>query len=121
MGKPMILGTLLNTWLRGELVGTDVFSNRYYRSKGATLHGRERRWVLYHGRADASSVPAEWHAWLHHTVSAPLTETAAQPRPWQKEHQPNPSGTPGAYLPAGHDYKGGRRAHATGDYQAWTP
>ena len=42
-------------------------------------------------------------------------------RPWQKEHQPNPTGTPAAYLPPGHTLKGGRRAAATGDYEPWTP
>ncbi len=117
----MIIGTILYTWLKGDLVGTDVFSNRYYRGKGARLGGREKRWVLYKGRAEASSVPAEWHSWLHHTTDAPLSDGAVQPRPWQKEHQSNPSGTLDAYLPQGHDYKGGRRAAATGDYQSWSP
>ncbi len=117
----MIIGTLLYTWLKGDLVGTDLFANRYYRSRGAKLSGRERRWVLYHGKAEASSVPPEWHSWLHHTTKAPLSESAVQLRPWQKEHVPNPSGTHGAYLPQGHDYKGGKRAAATGDYQSWSP
>jgi NADH:ubiquinone oxidoreductase subunit len=31
----MTLGTRLLTWLRGELVGTDSFGNRYYREKGS--------------------------------------------------------------------------------------
>jgi len=117
----MIIGTLLYTWIKGELVGTDVFQNRYYRSRGAKLNGRERRWVLYRGADDASSVPAEWHAWLHHTNQSPLTENAAQARSWQKEHQANPTGTVAAYRPAGHDVMGGHRAHATGDYQPWNP
>ncbi len=117
----MIIGTILYTWLKGELVGTDIFSNQYYRGKGARLDGRERRWVLYKGRTEASSVPAEWHSWLHHTTDEPLSDSAAQVQPWQKEHQPNPSGTAEAYLPQGHEYKGGRRAAATGDYQAWSP
>ncbi|NQV46527.1 MAG: NADH:ubiquinone oxidoreductase subunit NDUFA12 [Rhodospirillaceae bacterium] len=117
----MIIGTLINTWLNGELVGSDVFANRYYRNSGSLLNGRERRWVIYKSKADASSVPAEWHAWLHHTTDTPLTESAAQLQPWQKEHQPNQTGSSGAYRPAGHDLRGGHRAHATGDYQAWTP
>lgn len=115
------LGTLLFTWIRGELVGTDMFGNRYYRSAKCTLHGRERRWVLYAGAKEASKVPPEWHAWLHHTTAAPLTERAAQPKAWQKPHTPNLTGTQGAYLPEGHVSKGGRRAPATGDYDAWTP
>ncbi len=117
----MSIGTLLYTWVMGRLVGTDEFGNRYYRSKGKKLHGRERRWVLFKGRAEASKVPPEWHAWLHHTTQAPLTEAAVQARPWQKEHQPNRTGTPDAYRPRGHDLRGGQRAPATGDYEAWTP
>jgi len=117
----MKISTLLFTWFKGDLVGKDIFSNRYYRSKGAKLNGRERRWVLYKGGNDASSVPAEWHAWLHHTCDAPLTDKAAVIQPWQKEHQANPTGTDTSYLPAGHDYQGGKRASATGDYQPWSP
>ena len=29
--------------------------------------------------------------------------------------------TADSYRPAGHDYQGGKRAKATGDYEAWTP
>ncbi|MAO54474.1 MAG: NADH:ubiquinone oxidoreductase subunit NDUFA12 [Rhodospirillaceae bacterium] len=117
----MDIGTLLHTWIHGKLVGTDEFGNRYYTHKAGALYGRERRWVLYKGRKEASKVPAEWHAWLHHTSAQPLTEVATQARPWQKEHVPNLTGTAGAYRPAGHDFKGGARAAATGDYEAWKP
>lgn len=117
----MHLGTLFYTWFMGELVGADEFSNRYYRSRGRKLQGRERRWVLYKGQVEASKVPPEWHAWLHHTTDAPLTESAVRAWPWQKKHMPNPTGTRQAYLPAGHDLKGGRRAPASGDYEPWTP
>jgi NADH:ubiquinone oxidoreductase subunit len=117
----MSLGTLLYTWLYGELVGTDEFGNRYYRAKSGHRYGRERRWVLYKGRPEASKVPPEWHAWLHHTVEAPLVRQATEAKPWQKEHVPNLTGTPEAYRPRGHDYLGGRRARATGDYEPWRP
>jgi len=117
----MHFGTFLYTLFKGKLVGTDEFGNRYYRGTGKPLHGDERRWVVYKGKAEASTIPPEWHAWLHHTVTAPLTEKAALARPWQKEHEPNKTGTPEAYLPRGHDLRGGHRAHATGDYEAWKP
>ena len=78
----MYIGTLLFTWLKGRKVGADEFGNRYYLSKGRRLQGRERRWVLYKGPAEASKVPPEWHAWLNHTTDAPLSEKAAQARPW---------------------------------------
>jgi len=117
----MTIGTRIYTWLHGELVGSDAFGNRYYRTKKQPLYGRERRWVVYSGIAEASKVPAEWHAWLHHSSEAPLTGPATKRRPWQKDHQPNLTGTRFAYRPAGHELKGGQRARATGDYQAWTP
>lgn len=116
----MKLGTILYTWLKGEIVGTDEFGNRYYRSKD-TLNGRQRRWVIYNGADDASKTPSEWHAWLHHTVEEPLTESAAQPNPWQQGHESNKTGTSGSYLPEGHPFRGGNRATATGDYEAWSP
>ena len=94
----MYIGTLLFTWFKGQIVGTDEFGNRYYRSRGKRLHGRERRWVMYRGRAEASTVPAEWNAWLHHTVAEPLTDMAAQAKGWQKGHQPNLSGSDDAYV-----------------------
>ena len=117
----MDLGTVLYTLLCGELVGVDEFGNRYYRRRGVRLWGRERRWVVYKGTPEASTVPPEWHAWLHHTTDEPLSQAAAEAKPWQKPHQPNPTGTAAAYRPQGHELRGGRRAPATGDYEPWRP
>lgn len=115
------LGTLLYTLFKGARVGTDEFGNRYYRSRGARLHGRERRWVIYKGANEASKVPPEWHAWLHHTVDQPLTQFAAEARPWQQPHLANPTGTADAYRPSGHDIQGGHRQATTADYEPWRP
>jgi len=117
----MSLGTLINTWLSGKFVGVDDYGNRYYKSNRGRLNGRERRWCLFRGAAEPSRVPPDWHAWLHHTVVEPLTHVATEWPHWQKQHSPNLTGTAMAYRPAGHAYKGGRRAAATGDYQAWSP
>jgi NADH:ubiquinone oxidoreductase subunit len=124
----MTIGTRLFTWWRGELVGTDGLGNRYYREKGSRklvrgggMPSRERRWVLYNGEVEASRVPPQWHAWLHHTVAAPPQPGEWPHYPWQKEHQPNLSGTPRAYRPPGSLLRGGRRAAASGDYEPWTP
>ncbi len=75
--------------------------------------------MLYTGTVEASRVPPEWHAWLHYTVDAPLERSPA--KPWIKDHQPNLSGTAAAYLPTGHDFRGGQRQQATGDYEPWQP
>ncbi len=124
----MTLGTRIYTWLKGELVATDRFGNRYYRDKahrtlqrGGGRFSREKRWVLYRGAAEASCVPPEFHAWLHHTVDD-LPQPDAQPKySWQKEHEPNLTGTPAAYRPPGSLFRGGHREPAAGDYQPWRP
>ncbi len=117
----MTIGTRLYTLLNGMLVGTDSFGNRYYRKKGRKLNGRERRWVVYKGKSEASKVPAEWSAWLHHTTDVPLMEQAAQAADWQKEHLPNLSGTQFAYRPKGHELRDGVHAPTDSDYEAWSP
>jgi NADH:ubiquinone oxidoreductase subunit len=124
----MTIGTRLLTWFRGELVGSDSFGNRYYREKGNRERprgggraSREKRWVVYQGEPEASKVPSEWHAWLHHTVDEVPHPEARTKYPWEKEHQPNLSGTPLAYHPRGSVLRGGVRAPAAGDYEPWTP
>jgi len=119
-------GTRLLTWLRGALVGTDAYGNRYYRlrgekpaRRGGGRFGRDRRWVIYNGEPEGSKVPPEWHAWLHHMV-----DELPQPRqryPWEKDHQPNMTGTKEAYHPHGSVLRGGHRVRATGDYEPWSP
>ena len=123
----MAIGTRLFTWWKGELVGTDEFGNRYYREKpgrqlrpGGGRDSRERRWVLYKGEPEASKVPPEWHAWLHHTVNE-LPDRNRRKYAWEKPHLPNLTGTPRAYRPPGSVLRGGRRAPATGDYEPWQP
>jgi len=119
----MSFGTRLYTYLRGVHVGTDERGNRYYREKdGGHGDGRPRkRWVLYAGPAEASTVPPEWHAWLHRTTDRPPSEAPLVTQPWEKEHRVNPTGTPDAYRPGGHLLGGGTRPKATGDYEPWRP
>ena len=117
-------GTNLWTWLYGELVGTDEFGNRYYRTRGGKIDPAlwfERRWVIYNGYAEASKVPPSWHGWLHHTVDVPPTEGMVNAKPWEQPHVPNLTGTPRAYRPPGSTLARSRRPPATGDYKAWTP
>jgi len=115
----MDIGTKIFTWLNGREVGSDAAGNRYFTEKRTRATGRAKRWVVYAGPADASAVPAEWHSWLHYTTDQPLPDTGR--KPWQKPHLPNLTGTPSSYRPAGHDYQGGNRVAASGDYEAWTP
>ena len=109
-------GTWLMTKLQGQAVGGDDFGNRYYQNKDGS-----RRWVIYNGTVEASRVPPDWHGWLHHTYAEPPTQAPLKARSFEQPHQPNLTGTGGAYRPSGSLQKGGARPPATGDYQAWKP
>lgn len=118
VGNP---GLILTTLRHGGLVGRDGMGNQYFEERRPSRpDGRARRWVVYAGRArEASLVPPEWHAWLHFTTDAPLSEAGR--RDWQRPHEPNLTGTPRAYRPRGHDYRGGHRAGISADYEPWAP
>ncbi len=115
------IGTALFSAFNGEHVGTDAQGNKYYRSKKKSGDGRERRWVIYNGANDASRVPSEWHGWLHHSYDALPESHLAPPKTWEVDYTPNQTGSALAYRPHGALERGGRRAAATGDYEAWTP
>ena len=111
--------TRLITKLRGEGVGTDEFGNQYYQDRKVAPNGRRKRWVVYEGDDEASKVPPEWNAWLHYTIDD--IPDGSRNQDWQKPHSPNLTGTPEAYRPVGHTLRGGKRASATGDYEAGKP
>jgi NADH:ubiquinone oxidoreductase subunit len=58
---------------------------------------------------------------MHHTYAEPPTRAPLKARGFEQPHQPNLTGTEGAYKPGGSLSKGGARPPATGDYQAWKP
>lgn len=102
---------------KGVRVGSDSAGNAYYEG-GLLPDGRKRRFVLYAGANDASRVPPEWHSWLHHSIDDLPDASLPPARRWEKEATPNLTGTGQAYFPPG---AGGKRAAATGDYEAWVP
>jgi len=125
MAKLSIFGTLTNiqmilhTLRKGRFVGEDAFGNKYYTGKPRKGTNRERRWVIYQDKPEASTVPAEWHGWLHHQTDTLPAQDNKFRKPWQKPHQPNLTGSSAAYLPPGK--LTGKRDAATGDYVAWQP
>lgn len=120
------IGTSLWSARNGVEVGTDFAGNKYYRGKkrekaGQPFPGRERRWVIYAGANDASNVPAEWHGWLHGAFDDVPESRLPPPRIWEADYTPNATGTAAAYRPQGALERGGKRAAAKGDYEAWSP
>lgn len=115
------LGTLFDITRRGVFVGADATGNRYFEERRASLEGRKRRYVIYDGVSEASRVPPDWHAWVHYTSDAPPTTKPLKRQIWERPHLPNMTGTIYAYRPKGSLSRGGERARATSDYEAWTP
>jgi NADH:ubiquinone oxidoreductase subunit len=109
------IGTRLYTRMVGEFVGEDEFGNRYYQRKGG-----ERRWVIYKGYAEPSTIPPGWYGWMHKTVNEPPTAKAYQPREWEKPHVPNLTGTPAAYRPLGSLFFPKPKPPPS-DYEPWQP
>ena len=110
------IGTALFTRRNGRQVGTDHLGNIYYQSKKDG-----RRWVIYNGANDASRIPPEWYSWIHHQIDGHPDEALPPVRKFEKPATPNLTGTNLAYMPPGALERGGHRAAASGDYQAWTP
>lgn len=111
---------LFSALRRKTHVGTDGFGNKYYVGAPRKGYSRERRWVMYNGTPEATMVPPEWHGWLHYQTDDVPSKKGFR-RKWQKPHQPNMTGTTGAYRPPGHILEGGKRDKAYGDYEAWKP
>lgn len=115
------IGTRLFTLLKGQRVGQDEFGNEYFQERKEPKSRRRKRWVVYNGIVEASKIPALWHGWLHYTYDVLPTEMHVTRHAWEKTHQPNLTGTKGAYVPSGDLRAGGERAASSSDYQAWTP
>ncbi len=127
-----VLGTLSQIhikWLTfvtgAKYIGTDGFGNNYFELQSASAKAsaghRLRRWVMYKGYVDASEVPPEWHAWLHHQSDIVPQKINQLRRAWQKPYVANMTGSTGAYLPPGHQLAAQHRAASSSDYQAWKP
>lgn len=114
------LGTRFHTWRFGHRVGQDEFGNVYYQGC-LDSEGRTRRWVIYNGYAEASTIPPGWYGWMHHRFDTPPLTDEHKRYEWQKPHQPNMTGTPLAYRPKGSIIRPGERPRVDGDYDAWTP
>jgi NADH:ubiquinone oxidoreductase subunit len=115
------MGTRFFTWRKGERVGEDELGNVYYRAPSKIPSSiAERRWVIYNGLAEPSSIPAGWHGWMHHRTDVSPADEEYVPREWQKSHKSNATGTVDAYHPDGSLFNP-RPTTAAKDYEAWQP
>ncbi len=117
-------GTSFTTWRRGEFVGEDGTGNRYYRQRQGRIDpalGVERRWVIYSGQADPTTIPPGWFGWMQHMTDMPPTEDLYVPHEWEKPHEPNLTGTARAHRPRGSILRPDPEEGITKGYDAWTP
>ena len=79
-------------------IGVDDYGNQYFlKSKLSPKNNfRQRRLVIYIGVVEASKIPQEWNAWLHHMTDEIPNKEEKRPV-WIKDHVPNLTGTPFAY------------------------
>ncbi len=78
-------------------IGKDNYGNQYYEKRKSIRNNfRKRRFVIYKGTVEASKVPQEWNAWLHHMTNE-IPQEKNEKYDWMKEHVPNLTGTPFAY------------------------
>ena len=72
-----------------------------------TLHDKDfkdvnaKRWVMFKDEIEASNIPPHWHAWLHKSIKDPPVNYSHKYK-WQKDHEPNKTGTSEAYFPSSH-------------------
>ncbi len=87
------IGTRIQTFFSGKLIGKDNFGNRYYQSKSG------KRWVIYKDEIDASKIPGEWYSWMHSIKNKIENTHDLKKFHWQKLHKPNQTGTEDSYHP----------------------
>lgn len=114
------IGTRFFTWRKGKRIGEDQFGNVYYEGS-QDKEGNPRRWVVYKGYSEPSTIPAGWHGWMHHRTDTPPSEENYVAHEWEKSHIQNMTGTNEAYTPKGSIERHGKRPRVTGDYNAWSP
>ena len=117
----MSLGTKIYTLIYGNFVGEDDFGNKYFCNSKKYNDLNSKRWVIFNGDIEASKIPSHWHAWLHKSIDSPPLDYTHK-YDWQKNHEPNFTGTKNAYFPNSHPLsKSYDPKKNEKDYESWTP
>ena len=88
------VGTFIYTFFTGKFVGKDQFGNKYY------FNSKGKRWTIYKNEVESSTIPAEWHMWIHFLKDEKPLDSSNKFK-WQKKHEENLTGTTNAYKPDG--------------------
>ena len=99
-------------------IGEDEYGNKYFlkKNKSPKNNFRQRRLVIYNGCVEASKIPQQWNAWLHH-ITDEIPSKLDKKHSWVKDHVPNLTGTPFAY-----EYKDKKDvSKIKNTYKIWKP
>ena len=109
---------------KGELVGEDELGNKYY--ENVNYQSGRHRWVEYENIENydysASSIPREWHGWLHHVDDEPGLSARTAPA-YEVKFIPggDTTGVPDKmYVPKGH-FLNKRGIKNWKRYTPWSP
>ncbi|MEG8099282.1 NADH:ubiquinone oxidoreductase subunit NDUFA12 [Candidatus Liberibacter brunswickensis] len=111
------LGTRFFTWRYGRIIGKDEFGNTYYEGR-KDIYGFPKRWVIYKGYADPSSIPPMWHGWIHYRRVDVPTQEKEYVFNWQKPHRVNFTGSLNSYCPR---FNKNNNPNSKIKYKAWSP
>ncbi|MBC6685847.1 NADH:ubiquinone oxidoreductase [Wolbachia pipientis] len=85
-----------------KFVGRDENGNSYYESS------KGKRWIMYSSVSEPTTVPPEWHVWLHYTDNVVPVNNKKR----KVKHTPNLTGTKDAYYP---------NQKVKNYYKSWSP
>lgn len=111
--------TSIKLLFTAKFIGEDEYKNRYFESKHKDYLGRTKRFCIFHGIVEASKIPADWHAWMHHTTNSPIQYKKLF---WMKSHMPDTTGTLHAFIPNTHTHYnvyGKSHLNKIQDYTPW--
>lgn len=75
-----------------NMVGRDIYGNKYYQSNNCDIEGKFKRVVKYKGIVEPTKIPPMWHAWIHGIKVDVPSMLDTQVETWQREHIPNLTG-----------------------------
>jgi NADH:ubiquinone oxidoreductase subunit len=83
------------------LVGSDHYGNAYYELNDPDIPFYRRRYVeLAYQAAEPTTVPSDWHGWLHYTNDDAPSRTNCYVYPrWGIPHRENLTGSADKYVP----------------------
>lgn len=87
---------------KDKFVGRDENGNSYYESS------KGKRWVMYSSVSEPTTVPPEWHVWLHYTDNVVPVNNKKR----KVKHTPNLTGIKDAYYP---------NQKVKNYYKSWSP